>query len=132
MREVADLARLFPDSVKLAGRRATRAALQRRAGQFDLLHLAAHGVFRADNPAFSTIKLADGWLSVADLAEVSRGASLVTLSACETGRNALEAGDELVGLTRAVLGGGAASVLASLWTVHDQATSRLMGEFYTR
>jgi CHAT domain-containing protein len=130
VREVADLARLFPHAEKLAGRRATVSALRRRAGSFDLLHLAAHGVFRADNPSFSTIKLADGWLSVADLAEVSRGASLVTLSACETGINALEAGDELVGLTRAVLGAGAASVLASLWTVHDEATSQLMAEFY--
>ena len=38
-----------------------------------------------DNPAFSSVKLADAWLTVADLAEVARGAQLVTLSACETG-----------------------------------------------
>ncbi len=64
------------------------------------------------------------------MAELSRDAALVTLSACETGVSAVAAGEELVGLTRAVLGGGASAVLASLWTVHDQATSALMREFY--
>lgn len=129
-REVAMLARLFPEGEKLAGRRATLAALRRRAGRFDLLHLAAHGVFRTDNPNFSALKLADGWLSVADLAELSRGASLVTLSACETGLSGVAAGEELLGLTRAVLGAGAASLVASLWSVHDRATSRFMTAFY--
>jgi hypothetical protein len=129
-REVGELARLFPHGERLAGRRATVAGLRRRAGQFDLLHLAAHGTFRADNPSFSALRLADGWLSVADLAELSRGATLVTLSACETGLNSLAPGEELVGLTRAVLGAGAASLLASLWTVHDETTSRFMAEFY--
>jgi tetratricopeptide (TPR) repeat protein len=132
VREVTELARLFPHGQELAGRRATIAGLRRRAGQFDLLHLAAHGLFRADNPNFSALRLSDGWLSVADLAELSRGASLVTLSACESGLNSLAAGEELVGLTRAVLGAGAASLLASLWTVHDEATSRFMTDFYRR
>jgi tetratricopeptide (TPR) repeat protein len=129
-REVAELARLFPEGEGLDGRRATIAGLRRRAGQFDLLHLAAHGLFRADNPSFSALRLSDGWLSVADLAELCRGASLVTLSACESGLNTLAAGEELVGLTRAVLGAGTASLLASLWTVHDEATSRFMIAFY--
>jgi tetratricopeptide (TPR) repeat protein len=129
-REVTALAKLFPHGEELAGRRATLAGVRRRSGHFDLLHLAAHGLFRADNPNFSALRLADGWLSVADLAELSRGATLVTLSACETGLSSVAAGEELVGLTRAVLGAGTASLLASLWTVHDEATSRFMAEFY--
>lgn len=129
-REVTTLARMFPGGEGLTGRRATIAGLRRRSGQFDLLHLAAHGLFRADNPNFSALRLADGWLNVADLAELTRGTKLVTLSACETGLNGVAAGEELVGLTRAVLGAGAASLLASLWTVHDEATSKFMAEFY--
>ena len=35
------------------------------------LHLATHGVFRADNPTYSALELADGWLSVGELAELS-------------------------------------------------------------
>ena len=129
-REAAELARLHPAAKMLLGARATRANLHRRIGRFDLLHLATHGKFRADNPSFSSVHLSDGPLSVADLAELCRGAELVTLSACETGLNRLEAGEEVLGLTRAVLGAGASSLLASLWTVHDGATYRFMAEFY--
>jgi CHAT domain-containing protein len=128
--EVAALAELYPGADTLLGKRATRAGLRRRAGRFDLLHLAAHGLFRSDNPSFSALRLTDGWLNVGDLAELSHDATLVTLSACETGLNRLEAGEELFGLTRAVLGGGASSLLASLWSVHDRATYRFMAEFY--
>ena len=131
-REVQLLANIFPDSQKLAGRQASLRGIRRRAGHFDLLHLAAHGAFRADNPSFSALRLTDGWLSMADLAELSRDTNLVTLSACETGRSGLAAGDDLVGLTRAVLGAGAASLLASLWSVHDESTSQFMAEFYRR
>ena len=43
-REVAALSRLFPNAESLLGPRASLAGLRRRAGRFDLLHLAAHGV----------------------------------------------------------------------------------------
>jgi CHAT domain-containing protein len=95
-----------------------------------VLHLATHGVFRADNPSFSSIKLADAWLTVRDLAEIARGAQLVTLSACETGVNGISAGDEVIGLTRGLLGAGCSAVVASLWTVSDESTARLMERFY--
>src|SRR5436305_1606997 len=85
---------------------------------------------RCGSNSWPHFRPADGWLSVADLAELSRGATLVTLSACETGVNSLAPGEELVGLTRAVLGAGAASLLASLWSVHDEGTSSFMAEFY--
>jgi CHAT domain-containing protein len=37
-----------------------------------------------------------------------------------------------IGLQRAFLSKGARSVLVSLWNVNDQATARLIEEFYTR
>jgi CHAT domain-containing protein len=95
-----------------------------------VLHLATHGVFRADNPSFSSIKLADAWLTVRDLADLARGAQLVTLSACETGVNGINAGDEVIGLTRGLLSAGCSAVVASLWTVSDESTARLMERFY--
>lgn len=129
-REATELARAFSGGRALAGRRATPAGVRRRAGTFDALHLAAHATFRSDNPRFSELRLTDGSLSVGDLADLCRGVELVTLSACDTGRNRVEAGDELVGLTRAVLGSGAASLLASLWTVHDRASYVFMRQLY--
>jgi CHAT domain-containing protein len=57
-------------------------------------------------------------------------ASLVTLSACQSGASMVGGGDELVGFARAFLYAGAASLLMSLWRVEDQATTHLMDRFY--
>src|SRR6185295_13425986 len=56
--------------------------------------------------------------------------SLVTLSACQTGRNVKGSGDELLGLMRAFLSGGAASVALTLWAVEDRSTAQIMETFY--
>ncbi len=56
---------------------------------------------------------------------------LVSMSACETGVAHISGGDEVVGLIRAVLYAGTPSVLASLWSVDDIATSVLMEQFYS-
>jgi CHAT domain-containing protein len=55
---------------------------------------------------------------------------LVTLSACETGINEGNPGDELIGLTRAFLYAGTPSVIVSLWSVNAISTQELMIEFY--
>jgi len=57
-------------------------------------------------------------------------ASLVVLSACETGLGKLSSGDELVGLRRAFIYAGTPSVVASLWNVEDSSTAQLMASFY--
>jgi len=57
-------------------------------------------------------------------------AELVTLSACETALGKIANGDDVVGLTRGFLYGGARSIVASLWQVDDRATGELMSSFY--
>jgi len=94
------------------------------------LHLAAHGSFRDDNPLFSGLALADGWLTTLDIFNLRLRASLVTLSACETGRSVLGGGDELLGLMRAFLYAGAASLVLSQWAVDDRSTALFMERFY--
>ena len=104
-----------------------------RARQADILHLATHGRFRPDNPLFSALRLADGWLTVRDACELDlHGCGLVALSACETGVSQVAPGDELLGMTRGFFASGAASLLVSLWPVDDAATVDLMVEFYRR
>lgn len=95
-----------------------------------VIHLATHAVFRPDNPLFSGLAFPDGWLSTLDIFHLDIRASLVTLSACETGRTVHSAGDELNGLMRAFFAAGASSLIHSLWSVHDRSTQMIMGEIY--
>jgi CHAT domain-containing protein/tetratricopeptide (TPR) repeat protein len=97
-----------------------------------VLHLATHGDFRLDNPLFSGLALADGWLTTMDIFNLRLSASLVTLSACQTGRNVVGGGDELLGLMRAFLSAGAASIMLTLWAVEDRSTGQIMELFYRK
>ncbi len=112
--------------------RATLAALQERAPECRVLHLATHGDFRPDNPLFSGLAMADGWLTTLDIFNLRLQASMVTLSACQTGRSVVGGGDELLGLMRAFLYAGAASLVLSLWAVEDRSTAELMEAFYQK
>jgi CHAT domain-containing protein len=127
--EARTIAALF-DGQTLLEDQATMAKV--RQGVFDCqtIHLAAHGDFRSDNPLFSGLALADGWLTTLDIFNLQLQASLVTLSACQTGRNVVGGGDELLGLMRAFLSAGAASLVLTCWAVEDHSTASLMETFY--
>jgi CHAT domain-containing protein len=129
--EIRTLAPLFPDAVALLDEEATVARLRALAPGADVLHLACHGQFRPDSPLFSSLKLGDGWLTARDAYTLDFRGRLVTLSACETGVNAVAPGDELLGLVRGFFSAGAPTLLLSLWTVDDEATAELMTDFYT-
>ncbi|HYF91807.1 MAG TPA: CHAT domain-containing protein [Symbiobacteriaceae bacterium] len=96
-----------------------------------VVHLSAHGEFRLDNPYFSTLLLADGPLTMADVSTLRLDCSLVVLSGCETGLSRVTRGEELMGMVSAFLQAGSASVLASRWRVDDRVTADLMDRFYT-
>jgi len=132
--EVQSVARQLADggleSETLTNEGATLEAFNALAPGYDVLHLACHGLFRADNPMFSAVKLHDGWLNAADVMQLNLKDALVTLSACESGRNTVLLGDEVIGLPRAFLGAGAASVVVSLWLVQDESTVTLMTHWY--
>lgn len=130
--EIEALQRVFGSScVVLTGESATQSAFRQHAPRATVIHLASHALFRQDNPMFSAIRLADGWLSLYDLYGLRLRAALVTLSACETGVNEVLAGDELVGLTRGFFEAGTAAVVVSLWSVNDDSTAHLMERFYS-
>lgn len=109
---------------------ATRAALARALPGTDVLHLACHGQFRADSPAFSSLTLADGPLALHDIVSLPAPRAAVVLSACETAASRVAPGDEMQGLARGFLLAGAPRVLATLWPVDDSAMARLMAGFY--
>ncbi|HEY3229260.1 MAG TPA: CHAT domain-containing tetratricopeptide repeat protein [Roseiflexaceae bacterium] len=107
---------------------AGRAALRARPTQ--ILHIAAHGEYRLDQPELSYIQLADGQLYADDLMQQDLSYELVTLSACETGRANVAGGDELIGLGRGVLYAGAGALITSLWRVADDSAVALMEHMY--
>lgn len=128
--EIEALSGLFPSARVLRDGEATVEAVLRGGGGQDLLHLACHGTFRTDNPLFSALQLADGWLTASDLLAMDLSGTMVTLSACESGRSHVTGGDELIGFSRAALAAGASSVVVSGWRVDDGTTARLMEHFY--
>ena len=130
--EARTVAAHLPGAELRVGEEATLTALSREAPGRGALHLACHGLFRADNPMFSALKLHDGWLLAADAMGLNLDGALVTLSACESGRTEVIGGDEILGLTRAFLGAGAATLAVSLWLVQDETTAELMGDWYGR
>ncbi|MBE3558114.1 MAG: CHAT domain-containing protein [Ktedonobacteraceae bacterium] len=110
---------------------ATTALLWQHGAHCPVVHIAAHGLFRLDAPNFSYIKLADRQLSAIEVFNLDLSScSLVTLSACETGRAVVGGVDEMIGLGRGFLYAGAASLLSTLWKVDDASSAELMEMFY--
>lgn len=129
--ELKALQGLFPEARVLEKAGATLAAVAENSTGRDLFHLACHGTFRYDNPLYSALELADGWLTAGDLLSVDLSGALVTFSACESGLSHVTGGDELIGFSRAALAAGASSVVVSGWRVDDASTARFMEQFYT-
>ena len=124
--EVPALAPLYDDVTVLAG---TDASSQRLLGALDgawLGHIAAHGSFRADSPLFSSLRMADGPLTVYDFEQLRRAPHRIILPSCDSGRLALAGADELLGLTSSLLPLGTAGVVASIAPLNDHAAVPLM------
>lgn len=120
----------------LIDKEATEDLFKAQAGDYGLIHIAAHSDYNARAPLFSAILLQsdgteDGRLETHEILNLDlRQTDLVTLSACQTHLGELSAGDELVGLERAFFRAGAASLVTSLWPVDDASTATLMERFY--
>jgi CHAT domain-containing protein len=129
---VAKLMRTSP----LLGREATKTEILSRAGESSLLYFATHGVASKRNPLsggflmFSASKFEQGWWTAREIQSTRLRAELAVLSACQTGLGqSHDAG--IIGLSRAFQIAGVPRVVMSLWSVDDQATSKLMQAFVT-
>ena len=127
--EVQSAARYFEEARVFIDAEATLSQLQ-DAAACDVLHFATHGLFRPDNPFFSALKLADGWLDVRTIYRLPLQARLVVLSACQSGAVRVQGADEAIGLVRGFLGAGVSNLIVSLWNVHDASAVELMTDFY--
>jgi len=133
--EVGDIKQFFNQTTVLTQHQASEATFKKKAGAYDILHIASHGEFNQDTPLLSCLRLApgnreDGRLETAEIFDLNLNAYLVTLSACNTAMGKMASGDELMGLTRAFMFAGTPSIMSTFWSVNDKSTSVLMKHFY--
>jgi tetratricopeptide (TPR) repeat protein len=91
-----------------------------------LVHIAAHGTFRADSPLFSSLQLDDGPLTVYDLERLRLGPRHLVLSSCDSGVVAPAGAGEVLGLASSLIPLGTAGIVASIVPVNDLAVVPLM------
>jgi len=128
--EVEAVARLWPGATRLTGKRATGPAVLDAAVGASLLHVAAHGVHEPANPLFSALRLADGPLFGYDLARPGRVPGHVVLSSCELGRVSTRPGEEVLGMTAALLHSGARTVLSGVARVADGLAGEVLVAYH--
>jgi hypothetical protein len=127
--EACTIAGLYQRSTLLQGADATASRLTTALEGASMLHLAAHGRLRSDNPLFSSLILKDGPLTVYELERLSSPHHVI-LAGCDTGRLQVVAGEEVLGLGAAMLGGGTATLVAPVFPIRDIATVALMRAYH--
>ncbi|HET6271666.1 MAG TPA: CHAT domain-containing protein [Bacteroidota bacterium] len=135
--EVAAIpATLFSSETVLRDEQATTSELMNHAATSDVVHIAAHGNMHRWHPLFSYLQMNDGPFELHGILNLKLSSRLIVLSSCETGYGVGMMGDiaqghEVVSFPQAFLSAGASAVIAPLWIVEDEATSRLMASFYS-
>ncbi|MBD2043697.1 CHAT domain-containing protein [Microcoleus sp. FACHB-672] len=142
--EAEKILALLPDAQRLQALdfdASRQVATDPNLAQYQMIHLATHGLLDPVNPELSGVVLSlfdqqgksqDGFLRLHDIFNLNLPAELVVLSACQTGLGEAVKGEGLVGLTRGFMYAGARRVVVSLWSVNDVATSELMTKFYQK
>jgi tetratricopeptide (TPR) repeat protein len=124
--EVSALGTAYPHATVLGDGTATAARVLRALDGSWLAHIAAHGIFRADSPLFSALRLDDGPVTVHDFERLRRAPYRLVLPSCDSGQLASVGTDELLGFAAALLPLGTAAIVASVVPVNDEATVGLM------
>jgi CHAT domain-containing protein len=121
------------------GAAATEERVKAEAGQHAILHLATHGILNDRSPMYSHLVLAqnyekerkeDGLLEAWEILNLDLKADLAVLSACETARGRIGAGEGMIGLTWALFVAGVPTTVVSQWKVRSDSTAELMVEFH--
>ena len=151
-KEVKALRQLYgaTHSKVYVGAEAREERVKAEAGNYRVLHLATHGLLNDGSPMYSQVVLAqtqktekiendsshplhspeDGLLEAWEIMSINLKADLVVLSACETARGRVGAGEGVVGLTWALFVAGCPTTVVSQWKVADSSTADLMVEFH--
>ncbi|MGV4891578.1 CHAT domain-containing protein [Streptomyces viridosporus] len=115
----------------LAEDAATSAAVRQQLPAHAWAHFACHGWLDMAAPAGSGLCLRDGDLNLLDIADLQLDtADLAFLSACHTRLGAGQLPDEAVHTAAALRIAGFRHVVATLWSINDQAAPQVAAAFY--
>ena len=136
----ANAALRSPTNTLLLGDAATESAFKRASlDQYEVIHLAVHGVADEKHPDHAALILLndsasgeDGMLQAYEIIRLHTNADLVVLSACDTAVGPLEGQEGIANISRAFLLAGARSVISTLWSTDDIFSAYLMKRFYAR
>ncbi|HEV7858147.1 MAG TPA: CHAT domain-containing protein [Pyrinomonadaceae bacterium] len=125
-------------STVYTGADAREERFKRESGNYRILHLATHSVLNDTTPLYSYILLSqdakgeseDGLLEAREIMNLDLKADLVVLSACETARGRVGAGEGMIGLTWSLFVAGSPTLVVSQWKVESASTTQLMVEFH--
>ena len=137
-REVKSLTQFYnpAESKILTGGAAREETFKAEAGRYRVLHFATHGTLDDHNPMYSHLLLAstsageDGFLEAREIINLNLNADLVVLSACQTARGRVGAGEGLIGMSWAFFVAGTPTTVASQWKVDSASTTLLMANFH--
>lgn len=135
-REVSQINKIVDGDVWM-NLNATELNFKDRANDYNIIHLAMHGLLNDDEPMLSKLvfthggdSIEDGFLNAYEIYNLELNAELAVLSACNTASGKIKRGEGIMSLSRAFVYAGCPSILASLWKAPDQATSEIMINFY--
>jgi len=119
------------------GAEAREETLKTESSNYSILQLATHGVINNASPMYSHIVLAqskdakdDGLLEAWEIMQLDLKADLAVLSACETARGRIGAGEGVIGLAWALFVAGCPTTVVSQWKVESFSTTELMLAFH--
>ena len=130
--EVPAVARLYDEVTVLDDGAATAEKVLHALDGAWLAHIAAHGIFRADSPLFSSLHMYDGPLTVYDFEQLNRAPYRLVLSSCDSGVLAPAGADELLGLVSSLLPLGTAGIIAAIVPLNDQGVVPIMVDLHRR
>ena len=120
------------------GAEAREGTIKAEMGKYRALHFATHGILDNKNPMYSQLLLSpsgdndsdDGLLEAWEIAKLDLNADMTVLSACETARGRVEAGEGMIGMSWAFFVAGCPTTVVSQWKVSSASTTQLMKEFH--
>jgi tetratricopeptide (TPR) repeat protein len=124
--EIPAVTGLYDDTTVLTDGKATTEKVLHALDGAWLAHIAAHGIFRADSPLFSSLRMADGPLTAYDFERLRSAPYRLVLPSCESGALAPAGADELLGLVASLLPLGTAGIIAAIGPLNDNAVVPVM------